>query len=111
MEWSGQKEFVAAATVPFHVDNKEAGLMKNYGSLTFLKVNRTKIEKLNISLSIFVPNLIEIGKTFYRSMMLDTWFRWISQRQHCKCFRTGCKESSVHPLVGPLISKSKFRTG
>jgi len=42
MEWSGQKEFVAAATVPFHVDNKEAGLMKNYGSLTFLKVNRKK---------------------------------------------------------------------
>ncbi|XP_010514837.1 PREDICTED: serine carboxypeptidase-like 48 [Camelina sativa] len=39
MEWSGQKEFVAAATVPFLVDNKEAGLMKNHGSLTFLKVH------------------------------------------------------------------------
>lgn len=42
MEWSGQKEFVSAATVPFQVDNKEAGLMKNHGSLTFLKVNQTK---------------------------------------------------------------------
>ncbi|CAH8383402.1 unnamed protein product [Eruca vesicaria subsp. sativa] len=39
MEWSGQKEFVSAATVPFYVDNKEAGLMKNHGSLTFLKVH------------------------------------------------------------------------
>ena len=42
MEWSGRKEFVAAATVPFNVDNREAGLMKNHGSLTFLKVNQTK---------------------------------------------------------------------
>ncbi|KAH0922455.1 LOW QUALITY PROTEIN: hypothetical protein HID58_022473 [Brassica napus] len=39
MEWSGRKEFVAAATVPFNVDNREAGLMKNHGSLTFLKVH------------------------------------------------------------------------
>ncbi|KAL0876074.1 hypothetical protein Bca101_025779 [Brassica carinata] len=39
MEWSGRKEFVADVTVPFHVDNKEAGLMKNHGSLTFLKVH------------------------------------------------------------------------
>ena len=40
MNWSGQKDFGAAKTVPFLVDGKEAGLMKNHGPLTFLKVNR-----------------------------------------------------------------------
>ncbi|ESQ42261.1 hypothetical protein EUTSA_v10013297mg [Eutrema salsugineum] len=39
MNWSGQKEFGSAKTVPFLVDGKEAGLMKNHGSLTFLKVH------------------------------------------------------------------------
>ncbi|KAG2333500.1 hypothetical protein Bca52824_004680 [Brassica carinata] len=40
MNWSGQKEFGSAKTVPFLVDGKEAGLMKNHGPLAFLKVNR-----------------------------------------------------------------------
>ncbi|CAF1890048.1 serine carboxypeptidase-like 47 [Brassica napus] len=39
MNWSGQKDFGAAKTVPFLVDGKEAGLMKNHGPLTFLKVH------------------------------------------------------------------------
>ncbi|ESQ42259.1 hypothetical protein EUTSA_v10013304mg [Eutrema salsugineum] len=39
MNWSGQKDFGSAKTVPFLVDGKEAGLMKNHGSLTFLKVH------------------------------------------------------------------------
>ncbi|KAL1213364.1 Serine carboxypeptidase-like 47 [Cardamine amara subsp. amara] len=39
MSWSGQKNFGSAKTVPFLVDGKEAGLMKSYGSLTFLKVH------------------------------------------------------------------------
>ncbi|PIN09604.1 Carboxypeptidase C [Handroanthus impetiginosus] len=38
MEWSGQKEFVSAPTVPFTVDGVKAGLQKSYGPLTFLKV-------------------------------------------------------------------------
>lgn len=38
MEWSGQKEFVASKEVPFVVDGSEAGLLKNYGPLSFLKV-------------------------------------------------------------------------
>ncbi|XP_022883652.1 serine carboxypeptidase-like 48 [Olea europaea var. sylvestris] len=38
MEWSGQREFVAASTVPFSVDRVEAGLQKAHGPLTFLKV-------------------------------------------------------------------------
>ncbi|RID41479.1 hypothetical protein BRARA_J01437 [Brassica rapa] len=37
MNWSGQKEFGAAKTVPFMVDGKEAGVMKNHGPLIFLK--------------------------------------------------------------------------
>lgn len=43
MNWSGQKEFGTAKTVPFMVDGKEAGVMKNHGPLTFLKVIRTKL--------------------------------------------------------------------
>ncbi|KAL0735273.1 hypothetical protein Bca4012_011483 [Brassica carinata] len=39
MNWSGQKEFGSAKTVPFMVDGKEAGVMKNHGSLTLLKVH------------------------------------------------------------------------
>lgn len=39
MEWSGQKQFGASPTVPFSVDGAEAGLLKNYGPLTFLKVH------------------------------------------------------------------------
>ena len=38
MEWSGQKDFVGAATVPFSVDGVEAGQMKSHGPLIFLKV-------------------------------------------------------------------------
>ncbi|KAI7737284.1 hypothetical protein M8C21_020041 [Ambrosia artemisiifolia] len=39
MVWSGQKNFVTASNVPFVVGGKEAGVMKNYGPLTFLKVH------------------------------------------------------------------------
>ncbi|CAL5336159.1 unnamed protein product [Camellia sinensis] len=39
MEWSGQKDFTAAPTVRFLVDGAEAGLLKNHGPLTFLKVH------------------------------------------------------------------------
>ncbi|KAK4279627.1 hypothetical protein QN277_011375 [Acacia crassicarpa] len=39
MEWSGQKEFVASAEAPFVVDGSEAGLLKNHGPLSFLKVH------------------------------------------------------------------------
>ncbi|XP_021296122.1 serine carboxypeptidase-like [Herrania umbratica] len=39
MEWSGQKEFVASPEVPFVVDGSEAGVLKTYGPLGFLKVH------------------------------------------------------------------------
>ncbi|XP_047149302.1 serine carboxypeptidase-like [Vigna umbellata] len=39
MEWSGQKEFVSSPEVPFTVDDSEAGLLKTYGPLSFLKVH------------------------------------------------------------------------
>ncbi|GAB4854991.1 Serine carboxypeptidase-like 49 [Ancistrocladus abbreviatus] len=39
MEWSGQKDFVASHEVPFEVDGSEAGILKNHGPLSFLKVH------------------------------------------------------------------------
>ena len=39
MEWSGQKQFEAASTVPFKVESAEAGQLKSHGPLTFLKVS------------------------------------------------------------------------
>jgi serine carboxypeptidase-like clade 4 len=39
MKWSGQKEFAASPDVPFIVNGSEAGLLKNYGPLSFLKVH------------------------------------------------------------------------
>ncbi|KAI3520557.1 hypothetical protein L1887_10006 [Cichorium endivia] len=39
MSWSGQKDFVAASNVSFLVDGKEAGIIKNHGPLTFIKVH------------------------------------------------------------------------
>ncbi|XP_010243256.1 PREDICTED: serine carboxypeptidase-like [Nelumbo nucifera] len=39
MEWSGQKAFVASPTVPFLVNGTEAGQLKSYGPLSFLKVH------------------------------------------------------------------------
>ncbi|XP_020233548.1 serine carboxypeptidase-like [Cajanus cajan] len=39
MEWSGQKEFATSLEVPFVVDGSEAGLLKSYGPLSFLKVH------------------------------------------------------------------------
>jgi serine carboxypeptidase-like clade 4 len=38
MEWYGQKEFVASPEVPFEVSGSEAGVLKSYGPLAFLKV-------------------------------------------------------------------------
>lgn len=39
MEWSGQKMFVEALDKPFLVENKEMGLLKSFGPLSFLKVS------------------------------------------------------------------------
>ena len=39
MSWSRQKDFVEASNVTFLVDGKEAGVLKNHGPLTFLKVH------------------------------------------------------------------------
>ena len=39
MEWSGQQKFVASSEVPFEVDGSKAGVLKNYGPLSFLKVS------------------------------------------------------------------------
>ena len=46
MEWSGQQKFVASSEVPFEVDGSKAGVLKNYGPLSFLKVS------LSLSLSL-----------------------------------------------------------
>ncbi|GAB2286879.1 Protein cbp3, mitochondrial [Dionaea muscipula] len=39
MEWKGQKDFTAASEVSFEVDGSEAGVLKSYGPLSFLKVH------------------------------------------------------------------------
>ncbi|GKV01293.1 hypothetical protein SLEP1_g13858 [Rubroshorea leprosula] len=39
LNWSGQKDFLAAPIVPFVVDRKEAGKLKTHGPLSFLKVH------------------------------------------------------------------------
>ncbi|QCE05433.1 serine carboxypeptidase-like [Vigna unguiculata] len=39
LEWSGKKEFTSSLEVPFVVDGSEAGLLKSYGPLSFLKVH------------------------------------------------------------------------
>jgi hypothetical protein len=39
MEWSGKKDFGSSAEKPFMVDGKEAGVLKSYGPLSFLKVS------------------------------------------------------------------------
>lgn len=51
MNWSGQKDFGSAKNVPFLVDGKEAGLLKNHGPLTFLKVIKSnKADEQNLLL-------------------------------------------------------------
>jgi carboxypeptidase C (cathepsin A) len=39
MDWSGSENFKQASTKSFLVDDKEAGLITSYGSLSFLKVH------------------------------------------------------------------------
>ncbi|CAI9302939.1 unnamed protein product, partial [Lactuca saligna] len=39
MEWSGTKEFGASPELPFEVSGSEAGLLKTYGPLSFIKVH------------------------------------------------------------------------
>ncbi|CAH8356401.1 unnamed protein product [Eruca vesicaria subsp. sativa] len=39
MEWSGKESFQASDEVPFVVDGEEAGKLKSYGQLSFLKVH------------------------------------------------------------------------
>ncbi|OWM70229.1 serine carboxypeptidase-like [Punica granatum] len=39
MEWSGKKKFVDSSEVTFEVDGVEAGVLKSYGPLSFMKVH------------------------------------------------------------------------
>ncbi|KAH0463390.1 hypothetical protein IEQ34_007972 [Dendrobium chrysotoxum] len=39
MKWSGQEAFVSSSEKPFTVDGKDAGVLKNHGPLSFLKVH------------------------------------------------------------------------
>nr|GEW44772.1 serine carboxypeptidase-like [Tanacetum cinerariifolium] len=39
MEWNGKEQFNALSEAPFEVDGSEAGLLKSYGPLSFLKVH------------------------------------------------------------------------
>lgn len=44
MEWSGKESFKATKEVPFVVDGKEAGSLKSFGQLSFLKVGFSYIK-------------------------------------------------------------------
>lgn len=46
MEWSGKEAFVSSSEEPFTVDGKEAGILKSYGPLSFLKVSSTIVLKI-----------------------------------------------------------------
>lgn len=39
MEWSGQQDFASSPEIPFTVDSAEAGILKSFGPLSFLKVH------------------------------------------------------------------------
>lgn len=80
MEWSGKEEFAASTEVPFEVDGSEAGLLTSHGPLSFLKVKPALPSLFGLFhfkfIMIFFPDL---NFTYTnRSMMLDTWFQWIS---------------------------------
>lgn len=60
MEWSGQNKFVASPEVPFVVDDSEAGVLKNYGPLSFLKVSLLSLHRAHL--------LILISSAFYISI-------------------------------------------
>ena len=53
MEWSGKENFKAAKEVPFVVDGKEAGKVKSYEQLSFLKV-RLFLHKTSLSLFMLI---------------------------------------------------------
>lgn len=40
IDWSGKESYSAAPSKQFTVDGEEAGVFKNYGPLTFLKVHK-----------------------------------------------------------------------
>ncbi|MED6116794.1 hypothetical protein PIB30_103489 [Stylosanthes scabra] len=61
MKWSGQEKFGAAPTTQFVVNGSQAGSLKSYGPLAFLKVN-------------------EAG---------HMWSQWINQKLHLKCSQDG----------------------
>lgn len=105
MEWSGQKDFGAAATVPFKVDGAETGQIKSHGPLTFLKVSfclfleyvclsvHAMLSNFEIFSAFFKTNF-EIFFAFFKTsrfMMLVIWFPWISLKLRYKCSRAGCK--------------------
>lgn len=67
MEWSGQKDFGAAATVPFKVDGAETGQIKSHGPLTFLKVSFCLfLEYVCLSVHAMLSNF-EIFSAFFKT--------------------------------------------
>lgn len=80
MEWSGQKDFVAAPTIPFVVDGAEKGLLKGHGPLTFLKVLLPLLMQSQILITEFYYRTLNIlPVTSIRCMMPVTWCQWINQ--------------------------------
>lgn len=64
MQWSGQKKFEDSPTVPFQVEGAEAGQLKTYGPLSFLKVYFSLSLSLFPSIYLFVIIKYNCGQQF-----------------------------------------------
>lgn len=56
MGWSGQRGFAGSPTVQFLVDGAQAGLLKSYGPLSFLKVCASRVYDLVLELNVIVDS-------------------------------------------------------
>ncbi|KAK4791993.1 hypothetical protein SAY86_022428 [Trapa natans] len=62
MRWSGQKRFAVAKNSSFVVDRKEAGVLKSYGPLSFLKIHNA-------------GHMVPMDQPKASLQMLDRWMK------------------------------------
>lgn len=68
MKWSGTETFVKTNMTSFTVDGEEAGLIKSYGPLSFLKVRTRHI----LSVDLFACCL-----TYNKSLFINYIIMWL----------------------------------
>jgi hypothetical protein len=76
MKWSGQKEFAASPDVPFIVNGSEAGLLKNYGPLSFLKVSIAFSLCMHTRLDTFLCRKMKTTNSNLRTISNKSYFTW-----------------------------------